>query len=201
MSLDNLCICQNLDVYFDPSRCSRKLNDAQTLQYVPREPFPCVHFQPHHSSLPPHQSLYTRPSTAVTQTTSTLQVSWRLGSFLYSTMLIINRGYSMNVHGRKDGRKVERRQKNGRKVLFCIHQYPLFSRKILIWEWNFLFSNQPICFSKTEFFCFPINQSLSYVVCFFFLFIFFISIPSFPQDKGAPESYGVSAWEWVSQLN
>lgn len=45
-----------------------------------------------------------------------------------------------------------------------------------------------------EFFCFPINQSLSYVVVF-------ASVPSFPRDEGAPESCGVSAWEWSSQLN
>lgn len=45
-----------------------------------------------------------------------------------------------------------------------------------------------------EFFCFPVNQSLGYVVLW-------TSVPSFPQDEGAPESRGVSAWEWASQLN
>lgn len=76
-------------------------------------------FPAHHSPLPPHQSLYTRPSSAVPQTNPLVHCrcpeGWALwGSFLYSAMLIINRGYSMNVHGRKDGRKKEGKKREER---------------------------------------------------------------------------------------
>lgn len=119
-SLNNLCIPQNLDMCFDHNRCSRYMMCRLLSVSCPQEPLqspPCVHFQPHHfPSLSPHQSLYTRLNSAVTQIShyyiaGVLKAGPMWGSFLY---LLHNAYHKWRVLGEcaweerwTEGRKME----------------------------------------------------------------------------------------------